>query len=205
MKHLHFITTLFIAIFMVACNNNEVIPTGVYHLSCELSKKFSKDSATLYIIESDYNCLALEGLSIAKDNTFSWDGHIDGAHAAFIRFQNDSTPFYFILEPGTININITTHGWSIVGSKQNRAYMHTLNNRQKIIDAKKDLWRKYQSQCNDSTLTQEQEIKYLEQDSVLTDSLQRYLTWRMKVGDPVSLIIKERLFKTLTTEYQKKF
>lgn len=205
MKRLHLITTLFIALFMMACNNNEVIPTGAYHLSCELSKEFSKDSATLYIVETDYDCLAHEGLSIAHDNVFRWDGHIDGAHAAFIRFKNDSIPFYFILEPGTININITNHGWTIDGSKQNHAYMHALNKRQNIIDAKKELWKKYMAQCNDSTLTQELETKYLEQDSLLTDSLQRYLTWRMKKGDQVSVIIKERLYKTLTTEYQKKF
>lgn len=204
MKRLHLTNIILLVLLLMSCNENKVTPTGAYHLSFEFSKELKKDSASLYIIESEYKRLYCQGLSLAKDNSFSWNGHIDGAHAAFISFKNDSIPFFFILEPGNISIKFTTKGWHIEGSKQNNVYMHVLNNRQNILDAKKNLWQKYKAQCNDSTLTHEQERNYMERDSVLNDSLQNYLIWRINVGDPVSIIIKERLFKTLTSEAQKK-
>lgn len=204
MEKIKHIIIFCITLLLVACNNTHVTPTGAYHLTCKLDDKFHKDSATLYIVEPDYKGLTCEGLSTTTDNNFKWNGHIDGAHVAFIKFKNDSIRFYFVLEPGDIDININSKGWLISGGAYNNAYIHTLNHRQNILDAKKELWKKYSAQSKDSTLTQEQEVNYIMQDSLLTDSLERYLVWRIKVGDPASVILKERLFNTLTTKSQKK-
>lgn len=190
----------------VSCGGPRVkTGNGAYHLSCTVDKGLSGDSASLYIVEDGYQRLIAAGMRTGEPGTpLSWDGHIDGARVAFIKWEGDSVPFYLVLEPG--NIAITIHGdrWTIKGGHYNGEYMHFLNRRQSIINDKKQLLTSYLKHGADSTLTMELERDYLKRDSLLGDSLQRYTAWRMSTDDPVAIIAKERFYTTLSRKFQSK-
>ncbi len=179
--------------------------TGAYTLTCTAEKRLGRDSATLYIVEDNYRCLTNGALSTTKPGgTFKWQGHIDGAKAAFIKFNNDTTLFYLVLGPGNTEVKIGATGWKIEGTSHNNEYVKCLSHRNAIIKAKSAIFRDYMKYDTDSTLTEEIERDFLARDSVMADSLQRYMVECMSTGDPVAMILKERFFNTLTKEYMRK-
>ena len=206
MKILYHIFAVILLASVVSCNNSSPMPsTTAYEVSCTLSRGLKLDSATLYLVEENYNSLIDQGMCKRnKQGEFSWKGCINEPMAAFIKFEGDSTPVYFVLDPGVTNITINKHSKKIVGGKTNNEYMAFIAHRKGILDHKDKLNEQYIKHIGDSTLTVDIEKDFHLQDSLLTDSLQRYTTWRINAGGPVSVIVKERFFKTLTSEYQKK-
>lgn len=208
MKTLQKFLLYIILVAVVSCGHSPVkTGNGAYHLTCTVDKGLVKgDSASLFIVEDGYQRIIPVGLRTGAAGTaLSWDGHIDGARVAFIKWAGDTVPFYLVIEPG--NIDITIHGdrWMIKGGHYNGEYMHFLNTRQSILNDKEKLLADYLKHASDSTLTIEMEKDCLKRDSLLTDSLQRYIVWRMNAGDPVSIIVKERFYPTLSKKFQSKY
>lgn len=176
-----------------------------FTVTCSVAANVKKDSATLYIVDECYNRLECHGLrTLNKQRSFTWKGDVNEPKAAFICFANDSLPLYFVVEPGNINISLSRTERSIKGGRSNSEYMSFISHRTKIIKAKDNLFKKYQSCAADSTLTAELEQDFLKQDSLLSDSIQRYTAHRIAAGGPVATIVKERFFNTLTEHYMKK-
>ena len=201
------ITIICLAVTAISCGKGKAKGgTGAYSLTCTVDADLMVDSATLYIVEDNYQCLTPGMTRIVKSHgkPFNWNGHIDGAKAAFIKLDSDTALFYLVLGPGNTTIDIHRGDWTANGTSYNNEYIAFLNHRFSIIANKKGLFRQYMQASNDSTLTAEVERDFMARDSVLSDSLQRYMTWRMSTGDPVSLIVKERFFKELTLENQRK-
>ncbi len=174
-----------------------------YRLTCHVDKGLLGDSAQLYIVEDGYHRLLNGGLRIGKPGTsLVWDGHIDGPRVAFIRWQGFDRPFFFVLEPGNIGINLHAHGWKIDGSRNNNDYMRFLNHRHNIQMARDNSRSEYLKHVADSTLTADLELQYQQRDSILCDSLNRYTAWRMAQDDPVAVIARERFYNSLPKKYQ---
>lgn len=201
-----FRTIIYFLLVILACacsDNSKPSGNGGYSITCIADKQLGRDSATLYIIEDSYNSIAQGELKVVKPgNAMKWNGHIDGARAAFIRWQGDSVPFFFVIEPGEIHINIHADRWMIEGGRYNNQYLRYLNNRRHMLDMKDSLFKEYMKHASDSTLTKDMETRYAKRDSLITDSLMQYTAWRMSTGDPVAIIVKERFFSTLTRQYQ---
>ena len=200
------IVVLLVAVIVLSCSQPKAkTDNSAYMLSLTMDKELGHDSATLYIVDDIYRCLKLGGLAVAQPGEpFTWQGHIDGAKAAFVVVDRDSIPFYFVLEPGEVNITMHVDRWMITGGHHNNHYMHFLNIRQGIIDAQASNFQEYLRHAADSTLTQVMEADYVRRDSLLNDSLQQYVAWRMSTDGPVALIVRERFYKTLTGAYQQR-
>ena len=160
------------------------------------------DSATLVVVDDDYNMLRVLGGAKLKDSTFTFTGHTPTARLAYVDFDTDSIPyqFYFILEPTRVKIDIEARQWTINGGKGNHDYQSFLNQHARIRAQRDSLWLKYTSMGTDSTLTWDAERTALHTDSLLQDSLQRITIERINRGDLVSRLIKQRLLPTLTRE-----
>lgn len=175
-----------------------------YNLTCRLDSFLHKDSVTLLVLEDAYNKLRVCGSATSGDGVFVFSGQIDGPHAALLRFDNDSTtPFYFVLEPGTTSMTLGTDHWRVSGSPLSQVYQSMVAQRHDIMTQRAEVWKQYLVKVNDSTLKRGTEQSLVERDSVLNDSLQNLMVQWMNRDDAVGIIIRQRFASTLDTPHQR--
>ena len=190
------ISSLLALMAITGCDNR---PRGIdYRVTCNVDKQLRHDSATLLVLEGAYNRLRLSGAARIHNGSFTFTGQTDQPKVAIIRWDNDTTqPFYFVLESGDTHISINPSSWTITGSPSNSQYLHYINQRNGIMDARLATWQEYLNMAADSSLKRDDELRMVRQDSLLNDSLQRITVDRINRGDPVGLIIKERYGSSL--------
>ena len=202
-----FITTMVLAalgatMMTTGCDRQGTTKPMDYTVTCTLEEPLRHDSATLLVLEENYNKLRVCGTSKNSDNTFTFKGQIDRPKVALIRWDNDSTqPFHFVLEQGDINIVIKADSWSASGSRQNNEYQRFVNQRNNIMNTRVATWQEYLKAAADKSLTREDELRMVRQDSLLNDSLQRITVERINRGDAVGRIIRERFAGQLDQEH----
>lgn len=189
-----FITVgLLLGLALTGCGNRHSASGTDYTVTCRLDGVAQHDSATLLVLEEEYHQLRVCGTTRLKDGACSFAGQVDGPHVAMIRWDNDSVgPFIFVLEHGDINITIKPGSWSITGSPMNSRYLHYINQRNAIMDARLSTWQDYLKQAADKSLTRAEEVRLVKQDSLLNDSLLRLTKQHIDRGDAVGSIIRER-------------
>lgn len=191
-----------LAIGLMGCDNSSQLAD--YTVTCTLHGHQQHDSATLLVLEDTYNQLRQCGTVRIKDGSCTFKGQTDGAKVGIIRWDNDSTrPFYFVLEGGHTSITIETDSWTITGSKGNSNYLHYINQRKAIMDARVGTWQEYLKMAADKSLKREDERRLVVQDSLLNDSLQRITVDCINRGDAVGRIVSERYGNQLDNEHLK--
>lgn len=175
-----------------------------YQVSLTIDKSMRHDSATLLVLEDDYNKLRVCGAQRSTDGTFTFTGQTDRPKAAIIRWDNDTVdPFYFVLEGGSTAITIKPGSWQITGSPHNSTYLHYINQRDGIMNARIATWQEYLKMAADSSLKQDDEQRMALQDSLLNDSLQRITVDYINRGDAVGRIIRERYGQQLDQQHMR--
>ena len=175
-----------------------------YRVNVVLDNNHHHDSATLLVLEEEYNRLRVSGTAHVKNGKFTFTGQTDKPKAALIRWDNDTVePFYFVLENGDINVSLSSGKWNITGSPLNSAYLHYINQRNGIMDARIATWQEYLKMSADSSLKHDDEVLMVRQDSLLNDSLQRLTVERINRGDAVGRIIRERYARQLDQEHAR--
>lgn len=175
-----------------------------YTVTITLDNTLHHDSATLLVVEDDYNKLRLIESAAAKNGVFTFTGQTDKPKVAIVRWDNDSTkPFHFALESGVTNITVGAKSWSAKGSKLNSEYLHYVNQRNSIVDARVTTWQEYLKMAADSSLKPADERRMVQQDSLLNDSLQRITVELINRGDVVGRIIKERYGQQLDQKHMR--
>ena len=204
MKKTFIAISLLLGLALTGCDNSNRHLMD-YRVTCTLDNGISHDIATLLVLEEEYGRLRVCGSQRSSDGTFSFTGQTDHPKAALIRWDNDSTqqPFYFVLEPGHTSITIRPGAWDITGSPQNSAYLHYINLRNGIMDARIATWQEYLNMSADSSLKHDDEVLMVRQDSLLNDSLQRLTVERINRGDAVGRIIRERYARQLDQEHAR--
>ena len=186
------------------CGNDRGTSMADYQVTCRLDGTAPHDSATLLVLEEDYNKLRVCGTARAANGTFSFTGQTDRPRVALLRWDNDSTtPFHFVLEPGHIDITIATGSWNITGSRMNTDYQHFVNQRNSIMKTRADVWQEYLQHAADHSLKREDERRLVARDSVLNDSLQCLTVDRINRGDVVGRIVRERFARQLDQEHMR--
>lgn len=199
-----FLTTVFLTIFMTGCDRRQASGLKDYTVTCTLDNELQHDSATLLVLEDEYNKLRVCGASRAQDHVFTFNGQIERPKVALIRWDNDSTnPFYFVLEAGHINVRIDKGSWRVNGSRENLDYQHFIHQRNDIMNARVAIWQDYLKAADNASLKQEDELRMVRQDSLLNDSLQRITVERINRGDAVGRIIRERYAGQLDQEHAR--
>ena len=96
---------------LTGCGNSHRDPG--YRVTCTIDNTLKHDSATLLVLEDGYNQLRVCGTCRARGGVFTFDGQTDRPKVALIRWDDDTVqPFYFVLEPGQLSINITPQSWT---------------------------------------------------------------------------------------------
>ena len=202
MKKIILSVSTLLAIALMGCDSG--VRQMDYRVTCTLKGKQQHDSATLLVLEEDYNKLRVCGTSRLTDGTATFTGQIDEPHVALIRWDNDSVqPFHFVLEQGDIHITLKSGSWDITGSPLNSQYLHYINQRNSIMDSRVATWQEYLNMAADSSLKRDDEMRMVRQDSLLNDSLQRITIERINRGDAVGRIIKERYGRQLDQEHMR--
>ena len=197
-------TALCLTILMTGCDSGQADSLKDYTVTCKLDDRLMRDSATLLVLEPEYNKLRVCATARPEQGVFSFKGQIDAPRVALIRWDNDSTrPFYFVLEAGHIQLSINPGSWSVSGSPQNVEYMKYINQRNNIMNARVATWQEYLKAVSGSSLKREDELRLVRQDSLLNDSLQRFTVERINRGDAVGRIIRERFTGQLDQEHAR--
>ena len=185
----------------------ESLNDSPYKLTCSIDKTLAPDSVSLFLLEDDYNRV-YKVATVAVDSAtgaYLFDGQIEKASVAFLKFSNDSTPFYFVLEQGETQINITSRSVTVSGGDLNHEYFGFLKQRKALLAARRAVLDRYRSTVtSDSLISMSIEHKFLAQDSILADSLERITLAAINRGSISSRIILERYVNELRPEYLKK-
>ena len=204
MRHLFYSIFLIIGGLLLTCCEHRAERDGAYEVTVTLHNgRVLTDSATLVMVDDDYELLRVLGGARLQDSSFTFAGHTPVPRIAFIDFVTDSLPyqFFFILEPGKIEIELEPGQWLITSTgHKNLAFLSFLDKYQRVERERKALWERYRKMAADSTLTWDKEREAVRADSLLQDSLQRITVERINQGDLVSLLVKQRLMHTLTRE-----
>lgn len=175
-----------------------------YRVVCTLENTQRHDSATLLVLENAYGQLRVCGSDRNTGDTFTFTGQTDQPKVALIRWDNDTVePFYFVLESGDTHITIKRGSWTITGSAENSRYLHYINQRNGIMNARAATWQEYLNMAADSSLKHDDEQRMVRQDSLLNDSLQRITVEQINRGDAVGHIIRERFGKQLDQDHMR--
>ena len=202
MKKIILSVSALLAIALMGCDSG--VRQMDYRVTCTLEGKQQHDSATLLVLEEDYNKLRVCGASRLTDGTVTFTGQIDEPHVALIRWDNDSVqPFHFVLEQGDIHITLKPGSWDITGSPLNSQYLHYINQRNSIMDERLATWQEYLKSASGKTLKREDEVRLVARDSVLNDSLQRITVDCINRGDAVGRIIRERYGDQLDQDHKR--
>lgn len=202
-KKITTIMGLALAVMLTGCDKSD--KSINYTVKVTLDNKQHHDSATLLVLEEEYNQLRECGSARQQNGSFTFTGQIDKPKVALIRWDDDqSEPFYLVLESGNINVTIGQDTWDITGSPQNSAYLHYINQRNGIMNARIATWQEYLKMAADSSLKRDDEQLMVRQDSLLNDSLQRLTVERINQGDAVGRIIRERYASQLDKEHMRK-
>ena len=189
---------------LTGCGNAPAGDKMNYQVTCKVDNKLHRDSATLLVLEEDYNQLRICGAARITDGSCTFTGQTDRPKAALLRWDNDSTrPFFFILEGGNTQITISQNEWNITGSRQNSAYKQFIHQRNSIMDSRVATWQEYLKMAADSTLKHDDEVRMVRQDSLLNDSLQRMIVECINRGDALGRVIRERYGKELDQEHAR--
>ena len=208
MKKILSITALaagFTMMFLMAgCHQQDSGEMQDYSVICKLDSKLQHDSATLLVLEEEYNKLRVCATARVHDGAFTFKGQIEQPKVALIRWDNDSTnPFHFVLEAGNIELTIKPESWSVAGSVHNAEYQQFINRRNAIMNSRVTTWQEYLKAAANSTLKRDDELRMVRQDSLLNDSLQRIMVECINRGDAVGRIIRERFANQLDKEHAK--
>ncbi len=199
---IHLMAGFCLAFLTTGCNQQQGDSPSDFNVTCTLGDKVQRDSATLLVLEEDYNKLMLCGTARVQKGTFTFKGQTTGARVALIRWDNDTIhPFYFVLEPGNTNLVIKAGSWSVQGSKQTAEYLKYINRRNSILNARAETWQQYLTAASRPSFKREDEMRLVRQDSLLNDSLQRITVERINQGDAVGRIIRERFADKLDKEH----
>ena len=164
-----------------------------YNVTITLDNQMHHDSATLLVLEENYDKLRLCGTVGKTNDSFVFTGQVDAPRVGIIRWDNDSIkPFYFVLESGVTHISVSPDSWSATGSPLNTEYLRYVNQRNAIMDLRVATWQEYLKMAADSSLKRDDERRMVRQDSLLNDSLKRITIERIDRGDVVGRIIRER-------------
>ena len=201
-KHLSTIIGIAIALAMGGCDSHD---KGFdYEVNVTLDNKQHHDSATLLVLEEEYNHLRVCGTAQEVNGRFTFTGQTEKPKAALIRWDNDSvTPFYLVLESGRTNIIINSGSWDITRSSLNSAYLHYINQRNGIMNARIATWQEYLKMAADSSLKRDDEQRMVRQDSLLNDSLQHLTVECINRGDAVGRIVREQFARQLDQEHMR--
>lgn len=185
----------------------ESLNDSPYKLTCSIDKTLAPDSVSLFFLEDDYNRV-YKVATVAVDSAtgaYLFDGQIEKPSVAFLKFSNDSTPFYFVLEQGETQINITPRSVTVSGGDLNHEYFGFLKQRKALLAARRAVLDRYRSTVtSDSLISMSIEHNFLAQDSILADSLERITLAAINRGSISSRIILERYVNELRPEYLKK-
>lgn len=172
-----------------------------YRVECKISPELGVDSVSLMLVMDDYNSV-YRVATVTRDNesqVFVFEGNIEAATIAYLKFSNDTVPMLFVVEPGLTQIDISPNGLVISGGDVNHEYMTYLKARKSLTVEKQKLHQEYLSHvAPDSTIDIALERQYLARDSMLTDSLERITVDAINRGDVASTIIFDRYVNALS-------
>lgn len=196
MKKILFLYIVIALVALDSCDGNRLAASYGYTVEVQLGDSLEHDSVSLFVVNDSYGSLQCGGVTKLDNGRGLFTGQVQAAHVAFLKLDSLQRPFYFVLEPGKMLININLRSWTITGGRENARYMGVLNERQRLIDARQKNRDAYLKAIADTTLTLRSERHAVLRDSLIADSLQHLMARYMNGNDAVSLIIRERFATT---------
>ena len=181
------------ALWLTACDKPR--PDTRFAVNVKVAAELEVDSVSLLVWEEEYGQLRDMGGAALHDGAATIEGVLDAPRAACLHL--DSTPFYFVLEPGTTSLMVKPHQVVVTGGPENHRYLDFVKQQASLTARRQQLWQRYVAMGADSTLTADKEHEMARTDSLLADSLQRITLDAINARHPASRLIAERYLHTL--------
>ena len=203
MKKTFFLYMTIALMALGSCEGSMTSASYDYAVEVQLGDSLKHDSVSLFVVNDTYGSLQRGGAVKLDKGRWLFSGQTEGVRVAFLKLDSLERPFYFVLEPGRMQINIDLRSWTINGGHENSRYVWLLNERQRLIDARRQNRETYLKAAADTTLSLRSERRAVLRDSLLSDSLQHLLIRYMSGGDAVSRIVRERFINDLSAASRK--
>ena len=169
-----------------------------YHVDCQLDEQLRRDSVSMWMLDDAYGQLRLCGAARLENGQVRFAGQIEQPALAMLKWDNDSTPFLFVLEPGDTRLHIKPDKWIVAGrAPQTKRYALLLTQVHAIEQSRSELWTRYSRLAADTALRQVDEVNLFSRDSVMRDSAQDLVVATINRGDIASRIVKMRFEQRL--------
>lgn len=178
-----------------------------FKVSCTIDPSLHTDSVSLLMFEDLYNRVYhFASVSIdSSSGAFIFEGQIERPCVAFLKFDNDTIPFFFVLEKGETAISINSKGVVVTAGELNHEYFSFLKSRMLLQASRRALYSRYLTLASpDSIVNIQKEREFVTQDSLLADSLDRITLDAINRGSLASRIIFDRFVNELSPYYLKK-
>lgn len=172
-----------------------------FSVVCHIDEAVRPASVSLFTFQQEYAQVSKIGTATLDSATgaFVFEGQIERPMVAFLKFDNDTVPFYFVLEPGETLARIGAGSVTLSGGEMNHKYFDFLKQRNGITAARAQLREQYlNAVAADSTIDVEVERQFVAQDSILADSLDNITVDMINENTQVSRIVFDRFVNTLS-------
>lgn len=183
--------TALVLTFFASCDKPKSFPCEI--TICRTADA-TFDSISVYCYESDYMRSREVYLGKLQGDTtrISENCNLKESRVGFFKLDNDSTPHYFVIEPGKLKVDLSKKNIIIEGSDDNRRLFALRRRVNDILQAKQHVQAEYLKSISDSTLTAADERAWFVRDSILSDSLQKSLVRFIMRQDAAAKIALEQ-------------
>ncbi len=165
------LSAIVLLLFTGACSDS-VAPLGDATLDISIDDGLRADTVELFVVEPDYCAARSMGTWLkTSDAICRFTTQLDAERLAFLTFGHDSRPFYFVLHPGHIKLNIKGDRWEVSGSAVNARLANIINQAGECERERRTVARRYVAAVADTTLTAATDSAFWARDSILSDTL----------------------------------
>lgn len=168
------------AVLLSGCSGRE--QSTAFCLSGKLENGKTAHSVSLYKFVPEYGCLQFVDSTSIAGGSFLLHGNCDGPAEAFVRFDADSVPVYFILSNARISMKIGQNGYVVTGTDANDRYSRLVMMHRTAVNDRVRIQQEYKQLIKDSLLTKEKEDSLLLEYRDLSLQLQRQVARTIDVG-----------------------
>lgn len=158
-KNRYWIGAVLIGMLVASCSPRQ---SEEFSLDGSLVNGRTAKSAALYEYMPEYGKLRFVDSAKVENGQFRLSGICMKELECFVRLDNDSVVFPFLLSPAGLKMEIGQNGYTVTGTDNNVRYTKLLMQQRRGINLRKELQEQYRKLADDSLLTKAKEKELID-------------------------------------------
>lgn len=158
-KNRYWMGAVLIGLLVASCSPRQ---SEEFSLDGSLVNGRTAKSAALYEYMPEYGKLRFVDSAKVENGQFRLSGICMKELEGFVRLDNDSVVFLFLLSPAGLKMEIGQNGYTVTGTDNNVRYTKLLMQQRRGINLRKELQEQYRKLADDSLLTKAKEKELID-------------------------------------------